>query len=433
MFFKKIFKPKQPAEPAVENLSLEVLREKVDKLKQNEIESVRPKLNSLFDKMVEEKKIILDDLKTLSATEPTEEIHPNLYKMATEARKLFIDKMNRALSDFNPQRQISAENLSELDLDLAKFVNFTTQTITTQGRQVGVVFGAQIKSIQFHVQQLQSFIKDARNHIQTSLEKIGKFVTLLSRVQIQIELRQQIPELDKKIKALEEQKGALEKALAEDSAHMKKLAEGEEFKRVENIEREIQKIELEKSHVKNSISSTFSGLDRPLRKMEKLIVDGRVAVDRDLAKVLQPCLHDPVAVVMSDQKIADAKKLFKQVLKSINSGGISLNDRERTKREEILTEIIEGNELEEAKRSLEALREKLASLSSEKSKFTISKQMAELERKMERNRSALKDTQTKIEESIQKSMVLKQESEKGIAEIEKSAREVVGQQIRLTF
>ncbi len=325
------------------------------------------------------------------------------------------------------------DGIFNLDLELSKFVNFTTQTITTQGRQVGVIFAPQIKSIQFHLQQLQSLIKEAHNIIQGLLEKMKSFDSFLSRIRIQIEIFTEIPELEMKLKSLEEQKVKLEKTLAENEAHLKKLVGSEEFKRSEAIEREIQTLELEKSQVKNAISTTFSGLDRPLRKMEKLIADGKVQIDRDVLKVLQPCLHDPVAVVMSDEKLANAKKLCQQMLKSIDSGDISLNDREKAKREEILTEIINGKELEESKKSLEDLKENLNALLLEKSKFTISKQISDLERVTDGNRSALKNTLATFEEYSKKLKVLQQESEKGIVEIEKSAHEVTGSQIKLTF
>lgn len=433
MFFKRIFGRKKAPEPIQpEKLSLDSLEEQANKLKKKKLSETKSKLNTILDEISDERKAILEELKTLSNAEPSEEAHPGLHKTALEARRLFTDKLTRALIEIRLQGNLSTGDLTTLDSKLAKMVNLMTDAITTHSRYVRALFAPHLRSIELHMRKLHEFAMGVHTLVESTTREMRPLDSITSKISSQRELHRRVETSQTNAQSLEDQVAELERSIEKESGELARLVESEEFKGLSASERELEQIDREITEVKGAASSAISALGRPLRKMEKLVTTGECQIDRETRETLKLCIEDPSGVLSSNVKLSAVEVLLRKMVELLEEGKIIMNDRERRKRIEIARGLLEKRRLPKLRESLDRLKANMETKKRTRELTSLLDQKAELERAIEKHRSDLKQAQTTIEELHRRSEQAKKDIDKNRAELERLASEAMGAKIELT-
>ncbi len=433
MFFKRIFGKKKAPEPIQpEKLSIDSLEERVNKLKREKLAGAQSRLNATLDRLSEERGALLKELKTLSGAEPTEEAYPGLRTAAFEARRLLADKLTRATTHIQRGGEFSTDDLTTLDGKLTKMVNLTTDAIATHSRYVRALFGPRLNTIELRLRQLHRLVREAHTLIEGTLGEMRSLESISSKISSRRELLHRIESMQTDAKSLESQVGVLEKLIENESNQLTRLVNSEEFKGFDASGRELERIEREIARVRSDASSAISGLSRPLRKMEKLVRAGEYQMDREMVKVLELCIENPLEVLSSDEKITSTDALLQKMIELLDGGKISMGDRERKKRMELARELLEEKKLLKLKERLTHLHARRETQKRAREQTSLLKQKAELESSIEKYKSDLKRARATIEEFHRESQRAEKDIDKNLRELEKLATEVIGATVELT-
>lgn len=433
MFLRKIFgrKPKAP-EPQVEKLSVDSLEGRVDKLKQEKLSEAQSKLNTMLDRLSEERGALLKDLKTFSEAEPAEEVYPGLRKTALEARRLLTDKLTRAVTDIERRGEFSTNNLAILSGKLTKMVNLTTDALVTHSRYVRALFGSHFNAIELRLRRLHGLVREVNVLIEGTLREMRSLDLISSKISSRKEILNRIEDMRTNAKSLESQIVVLEKLIENERNQLARLVNSEEFKNLDASGRELERIEREIAHVKGTVSSVISGLSRPFRKMEKLVTAGEYQMDREMVKVLQLCIENPLEVLSSNEKLGTVDALLQKMIELLEEGKISMDDRERMKRIKLARELLEEKKLLKLKERLTHLQADIEIKKRAREQTSLLKQKAELEELIEKYRTDLKRARATIEELHRESQQAEKDIDKNLREIEKLATEAIGVTVELT-
>jgi hypothetical protein len=430
MFFRRIFRKPPPPKPVLEKLDLDALRERVNKLRKEKLETVKPTFNAVLEETVRVRGILLNYLKKLADAKPSEEVYPGLLRTCTEARKLFIEKMTRALADIERSTELTTGALEAFDGKLTKAINLTADATTVHGRYVETVFRPEFAAVRSGLRRLNELAEQTHTTTNGILSESRKLDSISLEIDSQTELTQYIKKTQEDIKSLESLSKETEERVKNEREQSKQLKSGEEFKRAVEAMRELKQIELEINHVKGEVMSAFSDISRPLRKLEKLVSSGWHQMDREKIKTLDLCINNPLEVISSDEKIQVAEELLQETAKLLEDGKIKLNEKERRKKLERIRKL--AARLKEFKRYLELLNQRLET-QRQALEHPIQKQISKLEQSIAQNESELNNTKKSIEELGQKSKLTEKEIGEKRANLEKLAGEILGTKVELTF
>lgn len=433
MFIRRIFGKKKAPEPVqLGKLTIDSLQERVDELKREKLADAQSKLDPLLNRLSGERESLLNGLKTLSKAELTGEVYSGLRKSAIEARRLLVDKLTRAFSAIQPRGEFSTDYLATLDNMLTKTVNLTTDAVAAHGRYVRALFARQFDIIELHLRRLHELAIEIHTLTETTLKGIRSLDSISSKISSRKELFRRIENLQANAKSLEGQATELEKLIEDESTQLARLVNSKEFKSVDASGRELEQIEHEMANVRGATSSAISALSRPLRKMEKLVAAGKCQMDREKIKILEICIENPLEIFSSGEKLAAAEALLRRMIGLLEEGRISLGDRERKKRTELASELLEEKRLLELGRRLERLHAQKEAKKRAREGSPLLRQKAELERLIKKHRLDLERTRKAIEDLHRESQLTAEEMDKNRGELKKVVSSVLGAELEIT-
>ena len=432
MFFKRIFGRDKPKELKIESVSTEALRERIDALKMEKLAAAQPKLTADFNKIVEKKERILSGLKNLAAAEPTEEVHAGLYKAVDEARRLFIDKLTRALQSVRPPNTTTFSDLITFDNSLTRAVTLTTDAIAAHYYYIARLFAQHLHIIKSYLRELQNFAKDIHIIVEKTLSEIRSLDDVSSKIVLHINLVKQSENLRTNIAPLEQRAIDLEGLANTQRAQLAQLIDDKEFKQLERSQQELKQIEHEFSQAKTVAAHTILNFSRPLRKMRKLVTDGEYRMDGETAKILNICIENPIDIFQSDEKLAATAVLLSKMIELIEKDKISLETREHKKRVKDARSIIENKTLTELKENIEQLNSRKRALDDFHQKSPLLKKKTELEHALERHTLDLEHVKTSLEELRRDLQRSDEEINRNKNELEETASKVVSTTVKIT-
>lgn len=430
MFFKRLFKKPPPPEPVVEKLGLGALRERVDSLRKERLETIGPTFNTVADELIRTRETLLNDLKILADAKPFEDVYPGLLKTGIEAKKLLKEKITRALTDINRRPEPSTSALEAFDEKLAKTTNLTTDAMVIHGRYVRTTFGPEFTSVQFSLRRLHDVSKQVHTTIGEILRESRRLDSLSSEIDSQVELMRYVTQFQDDAKSLENFSRGTEEKVKNDKERLTKLRSSEEFKRTVDAKQKFKQTELEINRIKGEVRSAFSDIGRPLRKFEKLVSSGKHQIDREKIKALELCVNNPLELISSDEKISVAEELLRETAKLLDERKIELDERERRKKLERTQKL--ATKLREFKKRLELLDRQLE-VQRRASEHPIQKQVSEFEQSIARHEAELNQMKMSIGELDRKSKLTQEEIEEKRVKLKKLASEILGTKVELTF
>jgi hypothetical protein len=432
MFFKRIFGRDKPKESKIESVSIEALRERIDALKMEKLAAAQPKLTVDFNKIVEKKERILSGLKNLAAAESTEEVHAGLYKAVDEARRLFIDKLTRALQSVRPPNTTTSSDLITFDNSLTRAVNLMTDAIAAHYYYIARLFAQHLHLIKSYLRELQNFAKDIHIIVEKTLSEIRSLEDVSSKIVLHIDLVKQSENLRTNIAPLEQRAIDLDGLANTERAQLAQLIDDKEFKQLERSQQELKQIEHEFSQAKIVAAHTIFNFSRPLRKMRKLVTDGEYRMDGETAKILDICIENPIDIFQSDEKLAATAVLLSKMIELIEKNKISLETREHKKRVGDARSIIENKTLTELKENIEQLNSRKRALDDFHQKSPLLKKKTELEHALERHTLDLEHVKKSLEELRRDLQRSDEEINRNKNELEETASKVVSTTVKIT-
>jgi len=432
VFLKRIFGRGKPREPKVESLSLDSLRGRVDALKKERLAEVQPKLTAAFNKIASERESLLAGLRDLVAAELVEDVHPGLYKTVDEARRLLADKLTRALTSIRPPGGTAPADLLAFDEVMTRAVNLMTAAIVAHGRFVARLFTPQLRPVESHLRELYGSARDAHAAIEKVLAEVRSLEGVSSKIALHADLTGRVEGLRADIMSLEKRAAELEGFIEAESAQLAQLIGGEEFGRLESSRRELEQIEHELTHAEAVAAHIILDFSRPLRKMRKLVMSGKLRMTKENSEVLELCIENPPEVFSSGKKLGVATALLRSMLELIESGEISLDARERRKRIEYTRVLLSGGALAKLRGDIERLRDKKGALEGLCQRSPILEKQAELKRVIGGHTSDLERAKATLDELRRDLQKTEEEIRKNKAELEEVASGVIGASVVIT-
>ena len=429
MFLKRIFSRPKPQKQEIERLSLDALSERLSGTRKKKVEYFARQLKPLFDEIAGRSKTLLDSLRELSSSEPSEDVHPSLLKSATEARKLLVDKINRAISDLGRCSDFSSEDLLNFDERIYKTVNLTTDAMRTHGRYVSLVYGQKSLAVETGVRELHELFMRTRTAIKVAIDRVQSIDSVISEIDAITRLRREAKEIQDHVESEKSRVVEVESLLKDDKEKLTKLRASEEFKLAADSINKVELIKKEINQARDLAVSRISEMSRPFRKLDKLIASGVHSTGKETIKILRLCVNSPVEVIDSDENIARLETLLRETSELISTGKIDLEDRERTKKLSVAQGLT--SELRGIRKKIESLGKQLEHQQG-LSQNTILMQAAEIEKLIGRHEQELKLIHSSIGELGKRAKDLDGEIISKGESLKKLASTALGAQVEIT-
>lgn len=431
MLFRKIFGKKSVA-PQIKELTLDLLDERIKYLKEDRsaeaVEILKPKVDEIV--------IAFEGVKIatqiISEAELTGDVHPKLYKMGNEARRLLAEKIIRAIDGVNRPRDLTWQSLLNFNDSAARAVSLVVEASTSHGRHAAILFEKQMQNLFQSIHKLHGLtikLGELLNGEGAQLQELDRIASLIAR---QRELAKEAERLRAEKELLEKRGGALNQALVEKSTELEHLMKCDDLKQLESLQRELLELGQRMSNLQNLFISIASGISRPFRKMRNLVSIGKHPLDRDLAKALDLYIDDPFEAALSE---ADGLPMLNALLLDlqnlIQSGEVELSARERRKKLERIHELLKTTALPDIQKEYRQLLAERESKSSAYKQSPLLRRKTELEKSIEQQKLELERVHADIGATQTKLGEIRHEIEENRAELEKSSTAVLDAQVKL--
>jgi len=433
MFLRRIFgkKPKPTPSLEVKELSLDSLEEEIEKLKKDKLGAIGEEVRLHIEGIAMAREDIKALAKALAQAEISGEVYVGLDRSVREARRLFIDKVTRAIDGIEQPKELTWHGLLALDDSLGRSVNLMTDAGATHGRRASMLFGQQVRAIYQSIDRLRGLTAEFKGIIETKKEDIQVLNEISARITNQKNLIQKLTHLRAQKGELENRAGGLENTLRAEQVELDGLTDSQELKNVEKIRHELDQIEKRIARLRDEAVSAISSLQRPFKKMKKLALDRKRPLDRDKLRMLDLCIDEPLEAFLSDGLDLPRLTALLQDLKGVIEGGqIELNPRERRKRLEQIRGVLGGALLDLRREHDDILAEK-AEKERAYATSPLLKKKAELERSIEVHRSELEKIRSELKGLSKEIEKIEEEIGRGRSELEDRASVTLGVKLKI--
>lgn len=434
MFLRRIFgkKPKPSPPPETRELSLDSLEAEIKSLRMRKLEAAKEALKPKIDEVVwicEEMRALI---KFLAQAEVIKDIYVGLGKTAHEARRLLVDKLNRAIQGIKPPRELTWQSLVAFDDSLSRALGLMNDAIIAHSRYVAVLFDQQVQNVSRSIHKLNGSAAGLKGAIMENDREIQMLDGISSKIarrrdlsQLQTYMRAQRESLDGRIKELENRAKA-------EGTELDQLTNSQELKQMENVRHELDQIDRKIIRIKGEASSAISNLGRPFKKMKKLALDEKHPLERDKLRMLDLCIDEPLKAFLSEEENMPKLTILLRDLKDIiKKEEIKINPRERRKKLAHIRAMLDGGLLDLKQMYKGALAEKAAK---EQAYATspLLKQKTELERSLKAHRSELEKIQSEFKGLTKEMEDVKGEIGQGKSKLEEEASIALGVKLNIT-
>jgi len=432
--FRRIFgkKPKPLPQVEVKELSLDSLGEEIKKLKDDKLEVVKGEIGPLVEGIARACEEIKALAKILAQAEVSKEVYVGLDKSAREARRLFVDKVTRAIEGLKQPKELTWQGLLTFGDSLDRALNMVADAGVVHGRYASVLFGQHLQSVYQSIHKLQELGTEFKAAIEVKKDEVQNLDSTSAQIAHLKGLAQRLIHLGAQKEELENRAKSLEGVLEAEGVEFDRLTRSQELKDVEKIQYELDQIEKRVVRLRGEAASAISGLQRPFKKMRKLALDGKHPLGRDKFGVLDLCIDEPLEAFLSDERDLPRLTALLQDLKGIIEGGqIELNPRERRKRLEQIQSMLSGALLE-MRREYDNVLVKKAENEQTYMSSSVLKRRAELEKSLEAHRSELEKIQSELKVLSREMEKIEEEIGRGKSKLESEASIVLGVKLKIT-
>jgi chromosome segregation ATPase len=285
-------------------------------------------------------------------------------------------------------------------------------------KKIGDVLGRHTRVIHIFAKKYAEKLKEILIQMNSNTDEIQKLLQNFNRTKSLYEeisnLLKEVENIKNNIKTKEQRIIKLSsdidstiQKINSDENLIDKIKTSAEYQKYLELKQELDILELEKNHLKNTIDSQFTKISRPLGRYEYVS-----SLDKAQKLLLSELIKDPLSVLTLDNKDSIII-IIENVRKGINSGSISVKDYEKSLTS--LTEI--ENSLDQFIKQINTFLEKRQHIQNQISSLKMD-ELFKLTKELDHNSSNKNEFETKLK-SLQSEIELDNSSlSKLISEIE---------------
>jgi hypothetical protein len=430
---RRIFgkKPKPPPPIEVRELSLDSLGEEIKKLKDDELKAIEGEVGPLVEGIARACEETKASAEALAQAQVSKEVYVGLDRSSREARRLFVEKVTRAIDGLRQPKELTWQGLLAFGDSLDRALDTMVDAGVVHGRYASVLFGQHVQGVYQSIRKLQELGAQFKAAMEVKKDEVQNLDNTSAQIADLKDLAQRLVSLGAKKDALEGRVKGLGDVLEAEGVEFDKLTCSQELKDVEKIRHELGQIEQKISRLRGEAASAISGLQRPFKKMKKLALDGKHPLGKDGFKMLDLCIDEPLEAFLSDGENLPRLTALLQDLEGLIEGGqIELNPRERRKRLEQIRGLLSGTLLE-LKREHDDSQAKKAEKERAYMSSPLLKRREELEKSLEVHRSELEKVQSELSLLSREMEKIEEEIGRRRSKLESEASIVLGIKLKI--
>ncbi len=345
-WLKNIFQRNKPEE-SFTRLKLSDLNSWLDEKSSHTLDE--SKLNEIYSGIDEVREGLSKDIDALASTKPDESTPPRLLKAGLAARGEVVKQIEGLSNKLAPPRQLDVESVSEHHWTLVKGLGNTVQKFGRAQRYVAALFPHESEAINSDFNKLSRLLVQIEEEIgknRKEREEIWYSRELVSRIPQEFT---EINDLRERVEKDEQRLSELQDTLGRGEAEIKRLASGDEGRRVEELRKTLSAKREELKGVEAEIADLVSPLTKALSRAMKQEASDRISLQH--REMLEMLIQSPLQALDGD---------ISAPLQEVRShmAVLGLKDRKKEKVLDHLDYLI-------AKKPLEALKARHVKLQSE--------------------------------------------------------------------
>ncbi|MEM3420918.1 MAG: hypothetical protein QW835_06725 [Candidatus Hadarchaeum sp.] len=414
----------------VERLTVDSLRKRVIVLKEEKIKKSRPELGALVQETNKECAALSESLKELHRSDPDEAVHYGLVKTAIEARKLFYEKISRAITIMECAQELTGASIPKINERFSKATSIIGDAMKAHGRYVRAVFVKKYSEFEFHLRKLYELVTQTQSILNRIIGEMKALDDLISEISAYQQIQLEMEKIKENIASLQDNSRKIDAEINEAVSQLARLKGSPEFKKITESAEELERTRHEINREKETATSLISELNRPFRKLEKILDAGEYQMGPETRRILEICIYEPTELISSDEKLTLFEKLLHETTNLANSGKIDLDKRER-KNLEIATRFLPSR-LKNIKNNLATLVEN-AETKKKESESPVFDQAGKLENLIKKLEEERKEAQNTVDELKNRVKLKEEELVSRKNNLQKLASEVLGTRVEITF
>ncbi|MGQ9788282.1 MAG: hypothetical protein ACUVQM_03105 [Candidatus Hadarchaeaceae archaeon] len=298
------------------------------KAREEKIEKYKPQLAALAGEISKVSGAILTTLKEIGKSEPEGDIHHGLMKTATEARRLFYEKISRGLASVDCPQEFTADSMPRFSERISKATNIIADAMKSHGRYVRAVYVKKYSEFEFHLRKLHELTSQTQSILAKIIGEIKAIDGLTSEISNYKQICENLEKTRKNISSLQDVVKKIENDTNEKMSQLTMLKKSPEFKRAKESIEELEKSKCEINNILETAKGLISEFNRPFRKLEKMLNEGRFQMEPEIQQVLKMCINEPSEVISSEENLNNFENLIQKTVEIAKSKKINLDKRE---------------------------------------------------------------------------------------------------------
>jgi hypothetical protein len=317
-FFDFLFRKKVKT---FEKISLEKLGEAAKKKISEHEESFKNEATNFFAKERQQEEKIKSDLARLASSKVTEQVDPQLLKIAETSRKSFSKKVESLIG--REENNFSLLSLRAFhDSFLSRFEEIDSSTVAEFAAMKEVF--RQSQDVVDDMKILKKYFDELGEQLKNAESKVEPFNEIIDEIK---KFEDENVKLENYKKDLENilQKGEnLKKENEMLKINLQKIEEGDEWKDFLQMKKNLEEKEREKREIISQVVQKFASVERPLKKVNNLLQNGEInkkIFDKYFASTFDAFLEDYDRIVINSA--------LKEAEKAISAKKISIKGEEK--------------------------------------------------------------------------------------------------------
>ncbi|NMC09726.1 MAG: hypothetical protein GYA39_01920 [Methanothrix sp.] len=378
------------------------------------------RLQDIYLSIEEAARALAGDLRALGSAEPNSTTPPKLLRAGLAARGEVVKQMEALVERMDPPRGRDIESASDHHWAMVKGLERTITTFGRAQRYAAALFPKEIESINVELSRISRLLVELEDVIgqwRAELEEIWYARELADSINKDLSL---IADLKERAKAEEENLSGLLASMARMEEEQKRLAEGPEGKRIEELKKDIEQKREHLRQAEAEMANLISPLNKALGRIRKQGSSDRLILQH--AKVFEMLLTAPSKV--ADKDIAGSLQELRSHLASLG-----LKDRKKEKTLDHIDLLITNRSLEKA-RSRQAALEK-AIEEQDKLLSECSRDLLQLKEQLSRTKKSLQRTKASVDESHQSLRSIQEKADQDTSELNGRLTRLSGKTVKV--
>jgi hypothetical protein len=377
-----------------EKISFEKLQEAAEKKITEHEESFKQEAKSFFAKAKQQEEKIKADLERLTSAKVTDQVDPELLKVAETSRKSFARKVE-SLIEREEQQEFSIDSHFEAyNSFLARFKEIDSSTVA-EFAAIKEVF-KESQSVVDEMKVLKKYFDDFGENLKNVESKIEPFKEIANKIKIIKDENEKLENYKKDLEDIFQKNENLKKENEMLKINLQKLEESGEWKNYLQMKRDLEETEIEKREIISQVVQKFASVERPLKKVNNLLQNGEInkkVFDKYFASTFDAFIED------YDKSVINAA--LKEAEKAIAAKKISIKGEEKSLdkiREMISADVFSelGRQWQKVNDEISELNLKIENSEVEKKRNEMIKIISDRENEMKQNRKEKIEQQIKI-------------------------------------